>query len=450
MHKVIYSGIDWLSIGIYLKTKNEEYWNNLIDDFKKRIGETIKDEPFKFEIMTSRNLAKQRFSIMLIEKKFNITFKITKAPKTKKITDVENGIVKMPDLLIEIPARALRPQNLAYTENAIKKVVEILKAEPYAMIYSRIDFNTDVYNPSMEFLKKTLDNFQYLHKEFIAGVEKIEIENEFQEVKRNKEYYNFRKGSKGYKEISEYKKLSRDSELIQIYSQNLGKAIDREELKRIWRIELRINRKYLRLHKDWNISKIQKIKSINLIKFLDEAYKIFEEDKSLKKVKELYTEQEHPQIFDKRKLRGYIKEVSIKQAQTTTEEIYKIILGLFNKSYELLKTELNIQFAEDVFYHFFYTISKMKEYIEEKATEKDFFKLLKNGINYIRDLKETIFKNAKRINIKLEEKIIDFKNYKYEKVKNSKKKQNFGGVTPETPRKFLFFDEEIDNLAIDF
>jgi len=445
MHKVIYSGIDWLSIGIYLKTKNEDYWNNLIDELKKRIGETIKDEPFKFEIMTSRNLAKQRFSIMLIEKKFNITFKITKAPKTEKIKDVENGIIKMPDLLIEIPARALRPQNLKYTENAIKKVIEILKAKPYAYIYSRIDFNTDVYNPTMEFLQKTLDNFQYLHKEFTAGIEKIEIENDFQTVKKNIDYYNFRKGTKGYKEISEYRKLSRDAELIQIYSQNLNKPIDREDLKNIWRIELRINRKYLRLHKDWEITKIKKLESINLIRILDRAYKVFEEDKTLKKVKKLFTEQEHPQIYDKNKLKGYSKTISIKQAETTTTEIYKIILGLFNKSYEILKTELNIQFAEDIFYHFFYAITQMKEYIEEKATEKEFFKLLNNSINYIQDLKETIFKNKKRLNIELEETKIELEN---QKSKNQK--TTLEAFHQRRQENNIYSEKEIENFAIDF
>ncbi len=448
--KIIYSGIDWLSIGLFVETKEPEKWENLINDYKTKIGNIIKRNPYKFQIMTSKNLAKTRYSIMLIEEKFNITFKITRPPKKNKIELVKNGFVRMPDILVEIPAKALRPQNIAYTENAVKEVLNIFNARPYAFIYSRIDYNTDLYNPTKEELEKILNSFKNSIKRSEAGTE------EYSDLYIGKEPYNFRRGTKGYKEISEYRTLKRDNELKEIYREKLNKEITKKELKKTWRIELRINRKYLRVHRNFEISKIHKTRYINLIQMIDQAYKIFKEDKTLNNeiIKELYLKSEKPQII------GFYKEfekIDIKQAEVNTEEIYKIILGLFNKAYQELKGIYEIINPEDVFNHFFKSLKKdLKEYIEEKAEKEEpqkdytFFKLLKESINYIKDTAEGILKESRFI---LEEIKEDF-NYKYEKpkakVKNLLENLKVKGVSPKTQRQILFDEQELNIYGIDF
>lgn len=441
--KILYNGIDWLSIGLYVKTEKEEEWNKTIENWKTKIGNEIIKNPFKFQIMTSKALAKQRFSIMLIEQKFNITFKITRPPKKEKIKLVKEGFVKMPDILIEIPAKALRPQNLAYTENAIKEVLNMFNAKVYSFTYSRVDFNIDLYNPSQEELEEILNSFKNSIKKSETG-----IETEYSNLEIAKEIYNIRKGTKGYKEISAYRTLKRDNELKEIYREKLKKVIDKEELKRIWRVEIRISRKYLRVHRNFKLSKIHKINDIYLKSIIKNAYSIFEDDNTLSEVKEIYINTEKEQlknIF----LEKEITKIDTKQIEYENEEIYKIILGLFNKVYENSKHLYKQMNAEDVFDLFFKNLTKMKDYIEEKAEKKEFYKTLIGAIHYIKDFTKSTFNKNRFI---LEEIKEDF-NYEYQepnKNKNLLQNLKVRGVSPKTQRKILFDESEIEELAIDF
>ncbi|WP_457623086.1 hypothetical protein, partial [Persephonella sp.] len=146
MIKVLYSGVDYLSLGLFVETQNIERWDKKVELLKRKISEKLKISSFKFTIMTSRNLYKTRYSIMLIDDELNITFKITKAPYKEKIKAVKSGYIKMPDILIDIPGRALRPQNIKKTENIINNVIRYFNSKIYSYIYSRVDFCTDIYN----------------------------------------------------------------------------------------------------------------------------------------------------------------------------------------------------------------------------------------------------------------------------------------------------------------
>ncbi len=444
--KVLYSGVDWLTIGVFAEAEDKKHWENKIEELRKLIGTEMEDKPFRYEPLTSKKLAEQHYSIMLREFRYNIAIKVARTPKKSKIQLVKWGVIKMPDFLIEIPAKALRPQNIAYTENFIKSVFKMFKAKMYGFIYSRVDFNTDIYNTNEEFINNIL-------KLFNARKEKRNYTEEYSETYKNKELWSIKKGVGGYKELSIYRSLNRDTELIQIYNQALNDVVDKEKLKLTWRFELRLSRKYLRLHKDYKISKIHFTQYLSLKRIIHNAFSVFEEDNNIKELKFLFKEQEHIQI------KGFYKEhstIDTKQAEVNTEEIYKIIIGLFKKSYEILEKEFEVLNAEDVFFHFFNSLKSMKDYIKEKAEEtKDKFLInLSEAVNYIKDLGHSIFTNLKRINYELVNTDIEIKedDYKEKKILDKSKKvcrcctQDTKRKPPEIKTFFDILTDEIANI----
>ncbi|WP_456400157.1 hypothetical protein [Persephonella sp.] len=364
MIKVLYSGVDYLSLGLFVETQNIERWDKKVELLKRKISEKLKISSFKFTIMTSRNLYKTRYSIMLIDDELNITFKITKAPYKEKIKAVKSGYIKMPDILIDIPGRALRPQNIKKTENIINNVIRYFNSKIYSYIYSRVDFCTDIYNMNIDNIEKIIKLLKNSIKN--KSITEIKFEKLNEKIIKKKEKIYISKGKKGYKELVAYKTFKRDNELLNIYSKKLNKDLEKDDLKRVYRLELRINRRYLRINKNFNISNIFITDSLDLKKILSNTYSIFKEDPTLKNIKGIFTIPKKEQLLKNEKIHS----IKNKEIHITFEERYKIILGLFNKTYEDLKKILNNADALDVFSHFFHYIkTRLNNYIKDKTDE---------------------------------------------------------------------------------
>ena len=256
---IFYKGIDYLTIGVFTDPPDKDRYDEKILRLKEKLSQedrSVKISSFKLEVNTRKNIYPYQLFLTFTptgEKKHQISISLALHPKDEKINLVrELKYVRTPDILIEISGRALRPQNIKRTQNVINEVLRHLNANPYALIYSRIDYCIDIYDIGKalnfeEHFKPLVDKCARLRRSAITYKEDWEVNKvERKEIYNYSEVINYKRGTSGYKEIIAYRTNERDPELLSIYNQHAEKYGIEYNLKYITRIETRVWRDSLK------------------------------------------------------------------------------------------------------------------------------------------------------------------------------------------------------------
>ena len=425
-----YKGIDYLTLGIFIKlppitAEPEIKYDEKILKLKQILANddrTVKIGSFKFEVNTKKSIYPYQLFLTYTpegEKKHTISISLALHPEKSKIEAVKQGFVKTPDILIELTGRALRPQNIKQTENIIKQILQHLNAQPYAMIFSRVDYCIDLFLTDFEnFVKPLIDSSKKLYKKSIIYNTDIEIDTiQEKETILGEEIIHYSRGTKGHKEIVGYTTIDRDPELLQIYQQHAeayGLNFSKIPTSLITRIEVRNWRDSYKTinHRLQDIYTIEN--EINLERIIEEATNTLY-DNGLPKEFIKLAETPTPILPRKNQLTKEpipIHRKTILKQTSSLDDIIKTFIGYIKKAkYEmssLLNENLSVNKTLTLIFRRL-TDEDFRQYLKEKykKTQEIFYKQLLNLLDKIKDtIKKHSFKQILELNLKFDDPVI--------------------------------------------
>jgi len=157
--EVLYRGIDWLRIGYYVEALNLEDYNTFIDNLRDFLNLPFDQQyyelppteknlsPYKLRIKTTANI--YPYVIMLVWEEFNISIRLGHSLKPYQIENLYKGYTPTPNILIEIPGKALRPTTIPLTKFFLKsffQLIDQIGGIIHGLTFSRIDYALDLTN----------------------------------------------------------------------------------------------------------------------------------------------------------------------------------------------------------------------------------------------------------------------------------------------------------------
>ena len=286
--QILYRGVDWLRIGYYLITD----YNNSYNEFLEKLKDIVRfkeheeriieipaipplEEKITFRVKTTANI--YPYVVMLVYEPTEIAIKLGKPLTEKQLWELKEGYTPTPNILINLPGKALRPQKYHETLTVLKTIFYFLAdlgAFPIAFTFSRIDYAVDF--PEKEEAFNLLQQFEKLRKIKIQTEEKQIIINKTVKSVKEKllELPNIKHigiGDPRRLLIVYYLKTDADKFLQEIYFQQEFPYKDQYP----HRIEIRMNSSFFTENrKIYNLNDIEEATNLyNIVKLATETVK---------------------------------------------------------------------------------------------------------------------------------------------------------------------------------